>query len=134
MYVNIVINKKEAIYRQLPCQYLYWWLLSCHVNSPYITYITAMPESAWFCNHHSNFFRPLKSHIYTCSVSESLILFYFLFIKCVFCILLYDYNLCFNGSCYNVGLYNYNSIWPNSLRKDDLRFTVTDQHFVNTRG
>ncbi len=29
-----------------------------------------------------------------------------------FCILLHDYNLCFNGSCYNVSYYSYNSIWP----------------------
>ncbi len=30
-----------------------------------------------------------------------------------FCILVHDYNLCFNGSpCYNVGYYSDNSIWP----------------------
>ncbi len=42
-----------------------------------------------------------------------LILFYFILFSNIFCILVHNYTLCFIGSpCYNVGCYNYNTIWP----------------------
>ncbi len=41
-----------------------------------------------------------------------LIWFILYYLVVFFCILVHDYNLCFTGFCYNVGHYNYNSIWP----------------------